>query len=389
MSNPIYGGFTNYNPARKMYYKIVGGSGGEWHDYTDGERIWVASPPPAVQPSGGVEAPAPVVPPVVASSTPQPVTGGTPAPAPTPPAPASAAPAPVPTNLPTATPVSPDPGYPHQDLIPGTKNYSDWYKDVSVPGGINHVYANGNTVFVPNHPTGVESTGGVPAPGFSNTPTAVAPATPNTSNTGGTAFPSSSSAPANPTPPDVTFQFGQQTTGSSSPSSDSGATYSVVHGDTLSGIAEKNGVSLSKLEALNPQIKNPSLIFPGEKVNLGGGSTVASSAPSVTTNNQVVNGGNGTGGTAPGNTLHHSGFYTTGGQAPATAPADIGFPSKSSYPFTAAGSEVGSAGSATVSNQQAQGWVNGTGSTPPDVAKQIFEADTHPGTDPLKIDDKK
>lgn len=42
----------------------------------------------------------------------------------------------------------------------------------------------------------------------------------------------------------------------------------VVSGDTLWGIAEREGVSLSDLEAANPQIANPNLIFPGETVNL-------------------------------------------------------------------------------------------------------------------------
>ncbi len=42
----------------------------------------------------------------------------------------------------------------------------------------------------------------------------------------------------------------------------------VVSGDTLWGIAARNNVTLSALLALNPQIKNPNLIHPGEKVRL-------------------------------------------------------------------------------------------------------------------------
>lgn len=45
-------------------------------------------------------------------------------------------------------------------------------------------------------------------------------------------------------------------------------TYTVVHGDTLSGIAAKYGMPLSSLEGKNRQISNPNLIFPGQKVNL-------------------------------------------------------------------------------------------------------------------------
>lgn len=44
--------------------------------------------------------------------------------------------------------------------------------------------------------------------------------------------------------------------------------YTVVAGDTLSGIAEKYGKSLAAIEALNPQITNPDLIVPGEKVRV-------------------------------------------------------------------------------------------------------------------------
>jgi spore coat assembly protein SafA len=45
-------------------------------------------------------------------------------------------------------------------------------------------------------------------------------------------------------------------------------TYVVQPGDTLSGIAEMFGVSLAALEAANPQIKNPDLIFPGQVVTI-------------------------------------------------------------------------------------------------------------------------
>ncbi|MET3712699.1 LysM repeat protein [Sphingomonas trueperi] len=50
-------------------------------------------------------------------------------------------------------------------------------------------------------------------------------------------------------------------------SGDSGG-YTVRHGDTLSSIAARNGVSLSALRAANPQIRNPNLIFPGQTIAL-------------------------------------------------------------------------------------------------------------------------
>ena len=44
--------------------------------------------------------------------------------------------------------------------------------------------------------------------------------------------------------------------------------YSVRKGDTLWCIAKRYGVSLTVLIAANPQIKNPNLIYPGDRVNI-------------------------------------------------------------------------------------------------------------------------
>jgi len=44
--------------------------------------------------------------------------------------------------------------------------------------------------------------------------------------------------------------------------------HTVVKGETLWGIAADCGVALDKLIALNPQIRNPNLIFVGEKVRV-------------------------------------------------------------------------------------------------------------------------
>jgi LysM repeat protein len=46
--------------------------------------------------------------------------------------------------------------------------------------------------------------------------------------------------------------------------------YRIRSGDTMSGIAAKFGVGLSALEAANPQIANPALIFPNELVHIPG-----------------------------------------------------------------------------------------------------------------------
>jgi LysM domain len=63
------------------------------------------------------------------------------------------------------------------------------------------------------------------------------------------------------------------------------AAYLIKPGDTLSGIAASHGVKLAAVEAANPQIKNPNLIFTGQTVKLpkGSSSSPRSHAPSVHT----------------------------------------------------------------------------------------------------------
>ncbi|KRE99999.1 hypothetical protein ASG87_13510 [Frateuria sp. Soil773] len=82
-------------------------------------------------------------------------------------------------------------------------------------------------------------------------------------------------------------------TASSSPAQAGGApeVYYVRSGDSLSGIAQRFGVSLAALEAANPQVSNPNLIFPGERLTIPGG-----------------HGGDGPGAPAPGKGGPASGF---------------------------------------------------------------------------------
>jgi LysM repeat protein len=48
--------------------------------------------------------------------------------------------------------------------------------------------------------------------------------------------------------------------------------YLVQPGDTLSGIAASHGVSLAAVEAANPQLSNPNLIYVGQRIEISRGS---------------------------------------------------------------------------------------------------------------------
>ena len=51
--------------------------------------------------------------------------------------------------------------------------------------------------------------------------------------------------------------------------------YSIVSGDTLSQIAQRVGASVQALQALNPQINNPDLIFAGDSLRISGGPDIS------------------------------------------------------------------------------------------------------------------
>ncbi|MGN1179928.1 MAG: LysM peptidoglycan-binding domain-containing protein, partial [Suilimivivens sp.] len=61
--------------------------------------------------------------------------------------------------------------------------------------------------------------------------------------------------------------------------------YIVVKGDTLGKIARRNHMSLSALLALNPQIKNPNLIRPGQKIVVGFTGKIVASQTNATNPN--------------------------------------------------------------------------------------------------------
>ncbi|MBI4854903.1 MAG: LysM peptidoglycan-binding domain-containing protein [Acidobacteria bacterium] len=52
-------------------------------------------------------------------------------------------------------------------------------------------------------------------------------------------------------------------------------TYTVRSGDTLSGIAQRSNTNLNNLLSANPQIKNPNLIYAGQRINMPNGREAA------------------------------------------------------------------------------------------------------------------
>ena len=72
--------------------------------------------------------------------------------------------------------------------------------------------------------------------------------------------------------------------------------YLVKPGDTLSGIAASHGAKLAAVEAANPQIKNPNLIYAGQTVKIPEGSSASHKAPAhKTTSHKSTSSGSSSG----------------------------------------------------------------------------------------------
>jgi LysM repeat protein len=171
------------------------------------------------------------------------------------------------------------------------------------------------------------------------------------------------------------------------PAAAGGGGYTVVHGDTMWDIAQRHGMSLGQLEALNPQIKDPSLIFPGQTVNLGqsaptGGVAAPSSvdsgasdlaAPvnpstSAATDNQV-------GGSTAQDVLGSAGFPTTSSYPPSESVAD-------------SSAKQGLASRIKGLGLKAKGWGGaGTESTDPIQSTFYANGESVRNTNPLDIKD--
>ncbi len=80
-----------------------------------------------------------------------------------------------------------------------------------------------------------------------------------------------------------------RSTGVGPSANNAGQTHTVKKGDTLSGIAKDNNVSLQDVIKANPQIKNPDLIFPGQEINIPS-STAGTQGTQQSQGNQATNG---------------------------------------------------------------------------------------------------
>ncbi|NMA69616.1 MAG: LysM peptidoglycan-binding domain-containing protein [Desulfitobacterium sp.] len=97
-------------------------------------------------------------------------------------------------------------------------------------------------------------------------------ATTDTSTGASAADPAPATAPKPSTPAPATKA-------PAAPAATSDATYTVVKGDAMWKIAQKHGMTLKELVALNPQIKNINLIYPGQKINVKKAASSATVAP--------------------------------------------------------------------------------------------------------------
>jgi hypothetical protein len=105
------------------------------------------------------------------------------------------------------------------------------------------------------------------------------------------------------------------------------STHTVQTGETLSGIAAQSGVSLSQLEAANPQIKDPNLIYTGNLINVPdgqSGSSGAVSSPAPAQQQSSVSAGSVSSGSAAASS-------TPAQSSPVSAPASSGGSAPSSF----------------------------------------------------------
>jgi LysM repeat protein len=137
------------------------------------------------------------------------------------------------------------------------------------------------------------------------------------------------------------------------------STHTVQAGDTLSGIAASAGVSLTKVEAANRWIKNPNLIYTGQRIDVPDGrSGITPAAPaysqapvSSSTSSESSDSSAAASGTAPVSSGTSSVSSGTSSESSGTSAASSGTSAASSGTSAAS-----SGGSAPSSFQQCVAW---------------------------------
>jgi hypothetical protein len=128
------------------------------------------------------------------------------------------------------------------------------------------------------------------------------------------------------------------------------STHTVQPGDTLSGIAASAGVSLTKVEAANKWIKNPNLIYVGQKINVPDGrSGITPAAPTyyqAPASSSTPSAGSDTSDAASGTSSASTGYSASAGTSASTGTSSA----STGTPATSAG------GSAPSSFQQCVAW---------------------------------
>lgn len=312
------------------------GHPGTWHYYVKNGKIsesfFVATPQ-----EQAVAAPEPVA---AVMPAPAPTPEPQPQPAPAQPEPQAISSTPQPTTTSAPQPVTGGAAAPSEPNWITNSDGKQYYVETGTDSKGNtgkwHIYKDGSKVFLADEENATQ--GGVVAGGLQAIATApaggvAAPSqTGNNDVAGGALAPSENSvrsrsagsvdsASIQVTPASVTV----------------GQAYTVTSGDTMWDIAQAHNMSLDELVALNPQVENPSLIHPGEQINLGGAAEAAASFPT-----------------------------TSSYDATTTAPA------------------------AAETTQDTTGWGAGEGAAAAaDPAQQAITMSPNVDTDPLKINDKK
>lgn len=168
-----------------------------------------------------------------------------------------------------------------------------------------------------------------------------------------------------------------------------GAGYTVRRGDSLASIAAQHGMSLKQIEALNPQIDHPNLIYPGQTVRVGdpNGGTAAPSTGGTLSTSSPANAQTAAVSDVSKHGFRRGGNIGSGNNEGGIALGDnSGFPTTSTYPPTD-GSSKSAVGKLKSLGSKLKGWGSG-GNNAVDPAQQAVYVASNKDTNPLHIKDQ-